>query len=300
MADLSLTAANLCDRIEAYTGVTDAGHALAYLNDGYRWLLSGKPHPQDPLHPWSFLTPLAQLDIGGSVDATTASGTVGGVVTVADPAAGIFDPSMVGQIMTISDTTERTAQITDYTSATVVTTSDTTGFTTKAVSVGSTGIYDAPSDFGGLVTGFTYGYNTGTYQPALVEVNPERILAMWRDSNLLDDAYYWALAPATFVKGTGQRWKFVFAPLPDEALVLRYRYRIQADALADDSNYPLGGPDIVDALLACALAKAEERLGKLTNGPLYEAAVLAFEAAIAADSAYYRRGGHALSIEEGW
>lgn len=286
VGDLAMTWAAICDRIEQLTGVTTAGHALTYAKAGFRRFLS--------VHPWSFLTPVGQLSIGGASTAT-ASGTVGGVVTAT---SDIFDASMVGLTMTISDTTTRTAEITGYTSESEVDTTDTTGFSSKTISVEASGIVAAPSDFGGIITGFTYARNSGQNLPKLIERDAEVILAMWRDSNVLLDAYYWALAPAEADSSSSQGWKFLFAPLPDEAQVLNYTYRVKPAEPSDTSTYPPGGPDMAEAICACGIAAAEYLYRKMVEGPAEAYAVDRLAEAIQVDKMFHRAGVAFLTTED--
>ena len=271
MADLGKTSAAMAAAIEIYTGLA-AGTGLAHLNDGYVRFLSGldptSPPDSPMIHQFSFLQPFASLTIGGAQAAVAADGDVAGEVTVTDPAAGIFNESMVGLQLTVTDIdgagTDATVEITGVSSATVAQTDGTTAFAAKVLSVESNGIIALPSDFGGLITGFTYRPNATYPTSSMEEASVDEVMARWRDRDGdTEDVLYWSIAPLTFTTGTGQRWVAAFAPLPDVSRVLYYRYSLLADALADDANYPLGGPLHARTIEAAGLASAELSSGRV-------------------------------------
>lgn len=292
-SSLALTWAEIIDRVEVLSGCTSA-QALVAVRDGYDRFIKGIAVPDDPAHVWSFLLVDALLTIGEAVTGT-ATGTTGGVVTAT---TAIFDKSMVGLTMTISDTATRTCEIIEFVSTTVVNTDDTTGFTSKGISVSSTGIYNAPSDFGGLIEGFTYAYDRGDGLPAIHRTSPKRVMEYWRDTNYTEESLWWALEPQTFVAATGQQRRFLFAPIPDEERVLNYRYRADVAPPTDSSNYPIGGPDMGAAILQCGLAEAEKLYGKLINGTQEQAAQIKMAAAIVIDKQFFNVGTSVESLND--
>lgn len=271
MADLAKSVAEMCDVIEANSGDTTAKDALDYLNDGYRRFLMGiDPAADRPsVHQWSFLQPLAMLTIGGAQDATAATSLDTGKVTVTDPAAGIFDESMVGMELTVTDlagdSVDVTVDISAVDSATVAWTDGDTAFADKAISVESTGIYALPSDFGGLLSDFVYRYSSAYPTPRIRKASAEAVMQKWRDEgNDPEDAFMWAIAPLPLTAATGQRWYLYLAPTPDTERVLNYRYSILADALTDSTViYPLGGPVHALTIEAAGLAAAELQAGRV-------------------------------------
>lgn len=283
---LSMTWATICDRIEQLTGNTTAGNALIHAISGYRRFLRGVDLDAKPplAHAWSFLRPLATITIGAA-QTGTATGDSSGVVTAT---TDMFDTSMVGLVMTVTDVGDVTIE--DWVQADIVNTTGSTAFSSKAISVSSTGIYDLPAAFGGIVNPFTYVGSQTDQTPALLEVTPETIFRMWRDDGRADDAFCWALAPATMVVATGQRWKLLVAPVPDASRVLAYRHRVSAAIPQDTNTYPVGGADGSDVILACGLADAEVKVGKLTNGPLEMDARDRMAEAIATDVRFMRIG----------
>ena len=266
MTTLARTSSQLCAEISSII-TPQGGNPLGYLQAGYRRFLSGQYVVQGDVAPhvwaWSFLRPLAELNIGGAVAATVASGTTGGVITVATPAAGIFDPSMIGQDLTISDTATRTVTVTGFTSPTIVTTSDTAGFASKAISVAASGVVNLPSDFGSLVGRLQYPRSDTLTFPTLQSHSTDEIEVMWRHQVPTEwpYPYAYALAPCPFVTATGQRYQVWLAPLPTTAVTLIYRYVVIPNILADDANYPLGGWQHQDTILYMALADWELKSG---------------------------------------
>lgn len=57
---------------------------------------------------------------------------------------------------------------------------------------------------------------------------------------------------------TGQRWQIVMWPTPTSSLTITGQYRLNPNALATDTHYPLGGEAHAQTLLESCLAAAEE------------------------------------------
>jgi len=300
-AALHLTAGTMVDRIEAAYGWSDpteaqSAQALNDLNDGYRRFLRGEHFTDEGrlvYYAWNWLRPLAQLSIGGAVTGIATGVADTDLITAT---TSIFDPSMVGLSITVADVDS--FDIAGYTSGTVVSVDDGDDFAGKAVSVPSKGIYDLPADFGGLLGAFLYQHS-GSDRPAIEERPPEWIQAQWRKDKVLGPPRYYALVPAAFVAATGQRWQAWLYPLPDEARVLRYRYRVLANALTDDpAVYPLGGPDASDAIMEAGLA-AMERSRNVLNGPHEQEYHKHMRALVALDSAAYAAGDAPEALDMG-
>lgn len=263
------TAAELCDLIEAVTGNTVAGNALAYLKAGYLRFLSGTfidATGVESHHDWTFMRSLATITVGGAV---TGTGTnVSGTLTAT---ASIFNLSMIGQTITVTDYdgagTDLEADITGYTSGTVVTIDDTTAFAGKAISVESNGIYQLPADFGGLDGPVVYAYRAGEGSPPLKPASQRTIMAMWRETNRTSDTFRYAIVAREFAAATGQRYDLMMAPLPDESMQWLIPYRVLAGDITDSASiYLLGGSEHGLTVLECALAEYESRAGQV-SGP---------------------------------
>jgi len=284
--DLSLTAAVMVDRLEDFMGWSSPTSAqsadmLKRLNDGYARALRGEHF--DPstgelaYHDWNFLKPIAQLSIGGATTGTATVATAG----TATATTAIFDESMVGLTMTVTDydgaLTDLEVDITGYTSTTVVTIDDDTNtWAAKAISVPSTGIYDLPALFGGLLEPMGYHYSSSG-QSDIVEVTPEEIQERWRQSKSLGIPDKYAIVPKTFTTATGQRFQAWFNSLPSAAMVIRYRYRLLQAPLTDAAVYPVGGPDFNRLVLVAGLAACEhaKSVRDGTNESIYQGTVQA-------------------------
>lgn len=271
MADLSLTAANLVDRLEEFCGwgtptAAQSAWALERLNDGYRRFLQGihldRSRGQLAHHTWSWLTPQAELSIGGAVTGTASGTEADGVVEATE---AIFDPSMVGLEITITDVD--TFTITSYTSTSIVVCDDLDeDFDAKAVSVEGSGIVDLPDLFGGMIGPPVYRPLDGSSSPELHEKSPEGVEEHWRDRTGSGVAKYYATVAKTFTAATGQRWQLWLAPVPEEARVLLYQYRLAVAPLTDGAVYPVGGPDATEAILAASKWACEDEK-QVRDGP---------------------------------
>lgn len=255
----ALAVNDLCDQIEAYTGDTTVGAALVHVKHGVRRVLAGLDPQSGIVHDWSFLHILAVLNIGGAVTGTGTS--VSGTLTAT---TAIFNPSMVGLTITIANTTTITTTITAYTSSTVVTLDDTTSFSAKALSIAASGIVSLPDDFGGLPSPVVYVYAEDGETTIPVQAVSERtIYEHWRDDETPDEPYYYCLVASPFVGGTGQRWRLLFAPVPDEARQLLIPYDFLLPDITDAAVYlPGGGPAMDYCWAEAAFARAELITGR--------------------------------------
>jgi len=259
---LALSAGALCDAVEAVTGITTAAHGLKFVNDGYAKFLEGLDPRDNERHIWSFLQPLATLAL-----AYQTTGTATGVysaateITTVTATAATFQPTNIGDSMVVADT--GTLTIADYTSATVVTVSGSHAFTGKAITIPHGGLYDLPSDFGGMIDRPYYAYSTTATRCELHESSAEQLLRMYENDTPVATAYYWAAVPAAFVAATGQRWQMMFYPRFDEARFTRYRYLVIPAALTDSSSvYTLGGAVHCYTIKTLALSEYELSTGQ--------------------------------------
>jgi len=291
-SDLALASDELVDRLEEYMGwdsptVANSAWALERLNDGYRRALRGEhiSGGQMAYHQWAFLRPIAQLTVGGAQTGTASGVAATNIVTAT---TAIFDVSMVGLTMTVTDVGD--LEISGFTSTTVVTVSTlAANFATKAVSVESTGIVALPSDFGGILRPPVLQFASAKTSPELVEVSPESVQRDWRDSNSLAPPEKYAQVSLTFTAATGQRHQLWVSPIPDESRVLRYRYRVHEEPLTDATTYPVGGPDFTDVVLEAGMAACESSRNIL-NGPHEVKYQQMVQAAIEMDAGAYSSG----------
>jgi len=256
----ALTAGALCDMVEDVTGVTTAGHALKHLNAGYARFLSGLD-PRDPSigsrHIWSFLQPLATLALSYQSTGTATGVYDGSTYTVVTATTAAFEPSNVGDDLVVAST--GTYTIAKYVSSTVVWIDGDHAFVSKGLTFPHCGIYDLPSDFGGIIDKPIFPYSTDDARSELTEVSPEEILRDWRDSHFVGTPNKWAVVPLAFTSTTGQRWRMMFSPRVDSDRIVRYRHLVVPSPLTDTSAavYPLGGATHSQTVKYAALADYE-------------------------------------------
>jgi hypothetical protein len=259
------TAGDLCDAVEAYTGIDDAGAALVHVQAGLGWVLEGL----DPAalarglatpHRWSWLRPEATLALSA-----TTSGTATGVydagadTTTVTATTSIFHPNHAGDTLTVADVGDLV--IASWTSDTVVVATGGENFAGKAVSLPASGVYALPSGFGGFVGRPVYTCEaTGYQRPRLEEVSPEQIYTMWAASHETATPRWYALAPVQGAAGAAT-WTVLVAPRSEYDRLWHYRYELVLDALADDAE-DMPGPAYMDPVYrAAALADAEQVVG---------------------------------------
>ena len=270
MTDLGLTAANMADVVEKYTGNTSAGSGISYVNTGYRRFLNGFDSRTGQAHVWSFLRPAAQIDIGGS--ANSVSSLSGNYVI---SSGTIFNHSMVGltiTIMSADSTSDSELNITKYLSGNTVVVDSSVAWTRGSCtcSVESDGITDLPADFDGVIDGFVYPYSEDSTAatPDMQETSVESVMRAWRNSDETDDPRVFAITPVTLTASAGQRYQLYVAPRPSEARTLQYRYLAKVDVLTDTANYAVGGPRHAETIKYAALAAAEIEVGRVDTGPM--------------------------------
>jgi len=268
---LAMTAASLCDQVEDVTGITTEGHALRYVNLGYDRFLSGldprEESEANARHTWTFLMPLAELTISYQVDGTATGVYDASKYTVITATASKFEPSHVGDTIVVASTGSYT--IVKWVSATVVWILGDNAFAGKTFTLPTSGIYDLPANFGGLVDKPVPVYSTTEERRRLQEVFPEDILRDWARENRLDTPGRFAITSKTFDSAVGQRYRIMFSPRADTIdRLVRYRYVVIPAALTDSTIvYPLGGAIHAHTILMAALAEFEARH---TQGGFYE------------------------------
>ena len=289
MARLLVTA--ICDAVEVFTGNTTAGAALLHFHAGYNRVLAGGD-PRDAggaPHLWSFLQLRAELSLAMSVTGTATGVLATGETTITATTA-IFDPIQVGDSITVTTVTLPMV-IASYTSSTVIVATLGESFAGKAVSLPHHGIYALPAGFDGFLEPPVYALAAGLATPDLVEVAPERLFEMRRESNAVGTPRYFALvADAAAATGTAQTYSLIVAPRPEATRLLLYRYRLAAPDLTDAAAvYPLGPPSMSLLYRAAALADAELLLGHVP-GPHEAAYQKLMITAIDADGTYFDTG----------
>jgi len=121
--------------------------------------------------------------------------------------------------------------------------------------------YDAPDDFGGLVVDqFTFSA-ASSYAPIKGLVPLEHLLNMKAQSNDSGTPHLAALRVKAHTGAAGQRYEFVFYPIPDAIYTLSYQYRVNPNALSASYPYPKGGMVHAETIMEACKAAAEDYLG---------------------------------------
>lgn len=275
MADLGVSAGAMADRIEALTGITTAGNALGFLNDGYRRVLSGKDPRDSTTHIWSFLRIFAKFqlltgdfdydlpaDYGGIISpftyefpqSTKHSGTGATVSTKTLTSSGGTGEDWetdvaVGDTVTLSVGTG-TLTAADYIVASI-TDDDNIVLT------------EAPGDDTTITYTIQATASFATNRRRIRRSSIDKIFESQRDFSDNDIPTMYSIAPKTFVVATGQRWQVYFARTPSTIVNgnrVQYIYRALADALTDSNTvFPMGGPLLANVILEAGLSEASRK-----------------------------------------
>lgn len=281
----------ICDAVEVFSGNAMAGAALLHFHAGYNRVLAGGD-PRDAggaPHLWSFLELRAELSLAAAITGTATGVLAAGLTTITATTA-IFDPIQVGDSITVTTVTLPMV-IASYASSTVIVATLGESFAGKAVSLPHHGIYALPAGFDGFLEPPVYALAAGLATPDLVEVSPQRLFEMRRESNAVGTPRYYALvADAAAATGTAQTYSLAVAPRPEATRLLLYRYRLAAPDLTDAADkYPLGPPSMSLLYRAAALADAELVTGHIP-GPWEEAYQRLMVTALDADMALFDTG----------
>ena len=197
-----------------------------------------------------------------SWSATSGTMAVTGGTTVTDSTNKPFRSTMVGAVIV---STNGNYTITAYTSTSIVTVAS-----------------DASADDGNAFTMVAGSVTTSSNLYDLVEESPERIRTRWRDSDVAGYTQYWALEPKTFVAATGQQFRFLVAPVPQQDMSVDMRVRLRlADVTATGVRF-FGGDSLSLAIRDAALADAELVTGHV-GGEWAQRAQVSLWSAIDAD-----------------
>jgi hypothetical protein len=238
---------------------------------------------QATTHEWSFLKPLDAITVWPDIAVGTATVTgvydAGTGLTTLTASAASFYASMVGKVITITDTGSFT--VSTFSSSTVVVVSGDATSAAKTFAIASAGSFRLPDDFGGFEGKFSFP--AGDLYSGLVVTGEGRIRELTSVDNSSGRPEYAAVRPIASTGAAGQRFELVVYPLPDTAYVLTYRKVILANQLTANNPYPLGGMAHAETILASCLAAAEEHIDE-TRGVRYQAFIERLEASIHTDS----------------
>lgn len=134
---------------------------------------------------------------------------------------------------------------------------------TLSLAVGQS-IYDAPSNFTGQVGDLVITTGEGRL-PIVAEEQLRNLLAK---DTATGTPKYVAVRPKQSDGQGHQTWEIVVYPSPSKPMAATFRYAVQPAPLGLDNQFPLGGRQHAETLLASCMAVAEEREGALRESPI--------------------------------
>jgi len=197
-------------------------------------------------------------------------------------ADAVFDDSMIGHSLTFT-TSEEAYVIKAITSTTVaVLDGDASGEASgDTFSIDGKGYHATPTGFRGIKVPPVWAYSTSGSKYRMERKSPAQIRAMWRDNAVTGNTRYWALEAKTFVAATGQEYRILVAPVPDEDMVASMQILMRIPDPAAGMYFP-GGDLVSMAIRDAALANVELVSGA-TQGVWAAQAQTSLWAAIDAD-----------------
>jgi len=114
---------------------------------------------------------------------------------------------------------------------------------------------DLPDDFSAVIS---LNFPSNEYENALINVSTQALDEMRSITNYAaTKPRYYAVEPQTSDQTTGQRFRAVFWPVPDDAYVMVIRYRALQERLRDATPYALGGQEHAETIMEFILSQAE-------------------------------------------
>jgi len=243
-------------------GADQTTEAKQLANDGYLKFLSD--------HDWTFIAKTATVTLWPTTQtgAVTAGGEGNKTLTVA---VDTFYASMVGRTI-VADTSGNSYTIVGYTDAkTITVTADASADDGDTFTITTTGIYVLPDDFAATLDDPVVMDNIS--QPRLKRRPEEWIRErIYRSSEMPGWPRYYDVIPREFVAATGQRWDLLVWPYPSGLYPSLVKYRFEADAMSNDTDYPLGGGQHSLTIVEAGLTIWEHHKGDMdgNHATLYE------------------------------
>ena len=292
---LQFTADEVIGFVGAYYG-DDATSALNLQHTvaGYKNVLRGIDPRTGKRHFWNCMRTALTYVFHAAASGTM---TVTGSTTVTDATNKPFTESMIGQTIV---STNGSYVISAYTSTSVVTVStDASADTGETFTINSSGYYYLPSSYAGMVDKPVFAYSSTGNRYDLEECSPDVIRAELRDNNDTGYMRKWATEAISFTATTGQRYRFLVAPVPIEDMTVGLRIKTRAeDPTAGTGEYFLGG-DILDMAIRDAALADAELIHTGGQGPMAAAADKSLAAAIDGDKELVTSSSGTEQIREG-
>ncbi|HML73322.1 MAG TPA: hypothetical protein PKB02_02380 [Anaerohalosphaeraceae bacterium] len=130
------------------------------------------------------------------------------------------------------------------------------------------GLYDLPSDFGGIDGPMTFPKGSGYSEVKLVD---ERIIQnLYAQSDATGYPQYAAILHVISNGVAAQAKRIRFWPCPDTSVTLNYMKIIDPPMLTEEYPHPLGGQAHAETILASCLAVAEKRENAGADGSKWQ------------------------------
>jgi hypothetical protein len=224
---------------------------------GMRQFITPAPLPREKYgHEWSFLRPVTTITTLDPYETGTIT-VVSGVVTLAG--TGAVFPSWVatgtlvigGAYYTVATRDSNTQVTLDDTSV-----NEASG---SAYQLVPSYCYDLPTDFADLDGPITFEPGNSMLATPIQVVGENEIRAELAVSSTVGRPRLAALRPKAIDETTWTKYELLFYPVPDDAYVLTYRYKVNVQALSATNLYPPGGAVHAETVLESCLAIAEQQ-----------------------------------------
>lgn len=141
-------------------------------------------------------------------------------------------------------------------------------------------IYEMPEDFGGMRTKFCFTRETG--YPPLDERSEQEIIELrtYGEYNAYPEVY--SVRAGQYNPQGGQRYESMFWPTPSADYELYYSYFYMPAMMSNDTDVPMGGAEVSEAILRSCIAAAEDESDEVV-GPQAAKAQVEIAKAVAAD-----------------
>lgn len=253
------------------------------VEDGYRWFLFPMSVPNRPVsHSWRFLKPTGTITLWAAVAESTTVTISGGAyadpVTPMTASAATFTPEMVGSAITIGGTSP---VIASYVSATVINVvGDASGVAASPFSIAATGRIRLPDNVASIEGNLIV--QTPQFRGREVELVDAARVEMARNAAESSGwPQYAAYRPVASDQSVGQKAELLIWPDPSTDIVCQYRAVLRADKLVATTNeYPLGGMEHGQTILAAMEAAAEFGVMDDREGPRFQMFVRLLQASI--------------------
>lgn len=232
------------------------------LDSGLRKFYGGEIPGENTAHQWSFLYPLAEIELSAAYSTGTIQATASTTVTL----SGGTWPAWAdeGELWYTSDAGGEQIK------ATIATRSSDTEIlldtATAAADVAAAGTsyklrrvhYNLPDDFAGMESdGFTFRRDQQWHLPSIKLVGEADLRRLDRENS--GDIYprYASITPIAVTSSSTTRWQVRFFPLADTAYTVEYRYK---SVPVTTGTHPAGGAFYGEAITAAVLDAAQQRI----------------------------------------